>query len=285
MRGSVAVATRLNISPLVIGLTLVGFGTSLPELTASVAAALSGAPGLAVGNIVGSNIANVLLILGLAALVRPVLCQADAFRRDAAALLLTSALAAFFIHMGHIGRFQGVFLAASLVGYVAFVVWRSPGAASGAADLPDHQPRQGAQMSGAWFSITAHVAGGLCGVIGGAWLFVFGATELAGVLGVSETFVGLTVVAVGTSLPELVISVIASLRGRSDVALGNVMGSNIFNAAGILGVTAIVQPIDVPPDLRTLDLLMMLGAGVILLLIAEGRLLLLNGSVACADPV
>jgi len=279
----VAIAARLHVSELMIGLTLVGFGTSLPELVTSVTAALDGKPGLAVGNVVGSNIANVLLVLAVAALIRPVVSRPEAFFRDATALAIATAVGAGLVLFGHIGRLEGALLIAGLAVFIHVVYVRErrhPTAASsvlvGEARVAEQPPKTLARAS-------ILVAGGLGGVIGGAWLLVNGAVELARMWGVSETFIGLSVVAVGTSLPEFVITAVASVRGRSDVALGNIMGSNIFNLAAILGATALVTPIEVPPDLRFFDLLAMVGATVLLIVTAatsmrvkrwEGALLL-----------
>jgi cation:H+ antiporter len=246
MRGSIAVARRLNVSHLMIGLTLVGFGTSLPELITSVTAALRGSPGISVGNVVGSNIANVLLVLAIAALIRPVRCRPEAFYRDTVALAAATVVGTALILLGHIGRLHGSILVAGLAGYIVLVYLKDrprPSAADrviiGKAGLADSAPDT-------LFRAAILVIVGLSAVVGGSWLLVSGATKLAVILGVSKTFIGLTIVAVGTSLPELVITAVASLRGRSDVALGNIMGSNMFNTLGILGVTAIVAPIDVP---------------------------------------
>ncbi len=267
VRGSVAVAMRLNVSQLMIGLTLVGFGTSLPELMTSVTAALAGTPGLAVGNIVGSNIANVLLILAVAALIKPVNSQPEAFYRDATALAAATVIGTVFILFGDIGRIHGLILLAGLSAYIVKVYLaeqqHSPAdkVLVGEAQVVEPKPET-------WLMAIILVIGGLAAVIGGAWLFVSGATKLALIWGVSKTFIGLTVVAIGTSLPELVITGVASLRGRSDVALGNIIGSNMFNILGVLGVTALIAPFEVPSELKTFDLLVMLAATALLIISA-----------------
>jgi len=268
VRGSVAVAMRLNVSQLMIGLTLVGFGTSLPELVTSVTAALAGAPGLAVGSVVGSNIANVLLILAVAALINPVSSRPDAFYRDAIALAAATVIGTAFIFFGDIGRIHGLILLAGLTAYIVLVYLAerrrpSPAGKVLADEALDLEPRPETLLSAVIL-----VIGGLAAVIGGAWVFVLGATKLALTWGVSKTFIGLTVVAVGTSLPELVITCVASLHGRSDVALGNIIGSNIFNILAVLGVTALVTPFNVPPELKTFDLLVMLAATALLIVSA-----------------
>jgi cation:H+ antiporter len=260
VRGAVGVARRLSVPPLVIGLTLVGFGTSAPELATSLQAALSGAPGIAAGNVVGSNIANILLILGLAAATRPVAVDGPAFRRDGAALVLATALATALMLSGLLSRWHGALLLAGLAAFLVAVL-RRPGPLTGAAasDGMEVPPRR----LGAAASAVAFLAGlGL--VLGGAWALVSGATAIAARLGVSEAAIGLTVVAVGTSLPELVTSVAAARRGAGDIAFGNVIGSNIFNLLGILGATALVSPLAVPARIVAVDLWAMAGATALL---------------------
>lgn len=268
MRGSVTVATRLKVSQLMIGLTLVGFGTSLPEMTTSVTAALAGAPGLAVGNVVGSNIANVLLILAVAALINPVNSRPEAFYRDAIALAAATVIGTVLIFFGDIGRIHGLILLAGLAAYIVLVYLAERQRPSPAGKVLAGEAQVVEPKPETLLRAVILVIGGLAAVVGGAWLFVFGATKLALVWGVSKTFIGLTVVAVGTSLPELVITGVASLRGRSDVALGNIMGSNMFNILAVLGVTALVAPFEVPPELRMFDLLVMLAATALLIVSA-----------------
>ncbi|MDX1383936.1 MAG: calcium/sodium antiporter [Thermoanaerobaculia bacterium] len=272
VRGSVGLARRLGVSELMIGLTLVGFGTSLPELTTSVTAALSGAPGLTVGNVVGSNIANVLLILGLAALIRPVTSRRGAFATDAAALAVATLVAGAFILSRRITAIEGLILIAGLATFVVVVYRRErrhPGPEAivleGEAAAAEPVPKSG-------FLTAVSIVAGLAGVTAGAWLLVGGAVEVALRWGVSKTFIGLTIVAVGTSLPELVITAVASLRGRSDVALGNIMGSNMFNLLGILGVAAVLSPLEVGPELRLLDLAVMVVATALLIVTSATRL-------------
>ena len=251
VRGAVGVARRAGLPPLVIGLTLVGFGTSMPELLTSVNAALVGAPGIAVGNVVGSNVANILLILGVAALMAPIAVDRAAFRRDAASLILATLLAGALLATGALGRTAGLILVAGLAAFL-FATLRSGG---GIAEPDEAEgPMPGRAASWALFG------GGLAFVILGADLLVRGATGLARDLGVSEAVIGLTVVAVGTSLPELVTSVVAARRGQAGVAFGNVLGSNVFNLLGILGATALVAPIAVPAQIVAVDLWVMAAA-------------------------
>ena len=258
VRGSVALAVRLGMSPLLIGLTLVGFGTSMPELVTSVNAALAGAPGIAVGNVVGSNTANILLILGVSALIFPVVVGGAALRRDGTAMALATLLAVAVMLSGELGRIVGAVLLLALVVYLVFAY------RTGGADEADAVPD-------ASYSVPVALllaVGGIGVTIVGARLAVDAAVEIASALGVSNTVIGLTVVVVGTSLPELVTSAVAAVRRQGDVALGNVLGSNIYNLLGILGVTALVEPIAVPPQIMRLDLWVMLAVTLLFLALA-----------------
>lgn len=252
VRGAVRTASALGVSPLMIGLTLVGFGTSTPELVTSVNAALAGSPGVAVGNVVGSNICNILLILGVAALIRPVDAEPRGFRRDGPALVIATLLALAVLLWGELGRLVGALFVAGLVAYI-LLVYRTERTTSAVADAPP--PASGALWSG----LPLALAGLVLVVVGADWL-VDSAITLAAAWGVSDTLIGLTIVAVGTSLPELTASVVAALRGRSDVAFGNVVGSNIYNILGILGVTAMVEPMAVPAEIAAFDGWVMLAA-------------------------
>jgi len=259
VRGAVDTARHLGVSPLLIGLTLVGFGTSTPELVASVQAALAGSPGIAVGNVVGSNIANILLILGFAALLRPITTPRAAFQRDGAMLLLSALACLGVVLMGTLNRPMGAALLVLLIGYIVYSYRRERA-------VPEIGAGMAPPMS-AWIA-GALTLGGLVVVVLGARLLVFAAIDLAREAGISETVVGLTVVAIGTSLPELVTSVMAALRRQSDVAFGNVIGSNIYNVLGILGVTALVQPIPVPAEIAHIDIWVMLATTLLLMAFA-----------------
>ena len=268
VKGAVAAASRLGVSKMLIGLTLVGFGTSTPELVACVNAALKGSPGLAIGNVVGSNIANVLLILAIAALILPVATDPRAFRRDGTVLIGSAVLFVGVCLFGEIGRFTGVLFLAGLAAYTIFSYVMDKRTKDEAAQLhqaeAEHSVKAGLSFPrGLVFFVT-----GLAGVLWGADLLVNGATALARSAGLSETLIGLTLVAVGTSLPELVTSVMAAVRGHSDVAAGNIIGSNIFNVLGIAGVTALVKPIEVPAEILRFDLWVMLAASVLLIIFA-----------------
>lgn len=272
IRGATALARQLGVSDLLIGLTLVGFGTSTPELVSSVQAALIGSPGVAVGNVVGSNIANILLILGLSVFIAPFAVERKAFQRDGIVVLIAT-LAAIGVSMtGEFGRAAGAAFLASIAAYIvlAFVTERK------APDLPraEQHAAKGAALPAGPKSPALDILmaiGGLALLIVGAKFLVTGAISIAAKLGVSETIIGLTVVAVGTSLPELVTSVMAAIRGKSSLALGNVVGSNIYNIFGILGTTALIHPVAAPAEIVAFDNWVMLGATLLMILFAVTR--------------
>ena len=266
VRGAVGMAARLGISPLLAGLTIVGFGTSTPELATSVQAAMAGSPGIAVGNVVGSNTANILFILGLSAVILPLSVNPKSFRRDSIALGGSAVLCTGAVLSGVLGPLIGIVLLACLVGYV----WYAYKSESAADDDECHRheaeaedrpvpPNTGPVILGGMI-----VAGLAAAIFGAGWL-VDGATVLASGAGVSESVIGLTVVAVGTSLPELIACIVAVLRKHEDVALGNVVGSNIYNVLGILGITSIIQPIEVPAEIAAFDIWVMLGVTALLI--------------------
>lgn len=269
VRGAVGLAQRLGVSPLLAGLVIVGFGTSTPELATSVQAAWAGSPGIAMGNVIGSNIANILLILGLSALVLPLAVNRAAFRRDAIALGGSTILCVAAVLLGTVGRMSGAVLVACLAGYLIWA-YRSERAFADAegqrheAEAADTTPAVRGLVP-----LALMVVAGLAAAIFGAGLLVDAAIALAGSLGMSEAVIGLTVVAVGTSLPELIACLIAVARKHADVALGNIVGSNIYNVLGILGTTALIQPLSVPPELAQFDIWVLLG--VTALLIAQLR--------------
>ncbi|MBY0333439.1 MAG: calcium/sodium antiporter [Acetobacteraceae bacterium] len=284
VRGAVQIAERMGVSPLLIGLTLVGFGTSTPELVTSVKASLAGSPGIAVGNIVGSNIANILVILGIAALITPIAVGRGALRRDgtivAAVALVFTGVSLF----GTLDRAVGTLFLLGLVAYIAYA-WRaeSRGEPDHTAAFEKAQAFEETHPSGlhethasapraGWKGVaisSAFAFGGLALVVLGGGLLVDGAVGLARGLGVSETVIGLTIVAVGTSMPELVTSVVAALRRHADVALGNVLGSNIYNILGIGGITALIAPTPVPEAIANYDNWVMVMVSVLLLVVAR----------------
>ncbi|MEO0929243.1 MAG: calcium/sodium antiporter [Pseudomonadota bacterium] len=242
VRGAVIVANRAGLSPFVIGLTLVGFGTSMPELMTSLIAALDGLPGIALGNVIGSNIANILLILGISAVIAPVAAGAIT-GRDGLVMIAVSVLCVGLVLLGEIGRFAGMICVGFLVAYLIMTL------RAGEGDMTESvvTPRP------VWHRVAFFVAG-LIGVVSGAGWLVDGASAIAKDFAISDAVIGLTIVAVGTSLPELVTSIMAARKGQGAVAVGNVIGSNIFNVLGILGITALVKPLIVHGDITGLTL-------------------------------
>ncbi|MCX8099651.1 MAG: calcium/sodium antiporter [Geminicoccaceae bacterium] len=269
VRGAVAIARRLGLSPLIIGLTLVGYGTSTPELVASLEAALSGVPDIALGNVVGSNIANVLLILGLAVLLSPVRIEPTSFRRDAVALSVSALAAAGLAWTGEVGRLAGLVLVGLVVLYTV-QTYRAETAKPdewGAILAAESELKETARPLDVRLAVLLAL-GGIVATVVGAGLLIDGAVTVARGLGVSELVIGLTLVAVGTSLPELATALVAAWRGHAELAYGNVVGSNIYNVLGILGVTALVSPLPVPPGLLAFDLPVMLAVTAALILFA-----------------
>ncbi|HNR77003.1 MAG TPA: calcium/sodium antiporter [Parvularculaceae bacterium] len=286
IRGSTTLARRFGVSDLLIGLTLVGFGTSTPELVSSIQAALVGSPGVAVGNVVGSNIANILLILGLSALIAPFAIEPNGFRRDGIVVLLATLAAIAASMTGEFTRIAGALFLGALASCIAYAFLTEKKAPASPAATVHAEEGASAPAAKASPAMSAMLAlGGLALLIVGAKYLVSGAISLASDLGVSETIIGLTIVAVGTSLPELVTSVMAALRGKSALALGNVVGSNIYNILGILGVTALIQPVAAPVSIVAFDNWVMLGATLAMILFAttQSRLTRLEGGalVAC----
>ncbi len=262
VRGAVALALRFGVSPMLIGLTLVGFGTSTPELVTSIQAAFADAPGIAVGNVVGSNTANILLIVGIAALLSPIMVSRPGFARNMGVLGLASAACLLAVMAGTLSALAGGLLLAGLALYLGLmVIQERQGAGSASEGIPAVQ--MGLPLA------ALMLLGGIAVTILGAKLLVTGAVAIAAALGMSEAVIGLTIVAVGTSMPELVTTVIAARKGESDVALGNIVGSNIFNVLGILGITAVLHPLEVPPEIATFDIWVMLAATVALILFAR----------------
>ena len=254
VRGSVGIAQRMGISNLVTGLVIVGAATSMPEMVASIQAAMIGSPEIAWGNIAGSNIANTLLILGAAALVAPIILT-GAGRRDAVVALAASVLIWFLTWRGIASPLVGLGLLALLV---AYIVWRYRHPRPADEDDGDEAPPV------LWQALLYFVLGVGTLIFGGK-LLVDGAVDIARFAGLSETVIGLTVVAIGTSLPELAASVAAALRGKSGLALGNVVGSNIYNLFLIGGVTMTVAPVPIPYELVDLEMGLVVASAVMVL--------------------
>ncbi len=266
VRGAVAISLRFGLSALVVSATVVAFGTSAPELLVAIESALKGAPGIAYGNVVGSNIANVLLVLGIPALIAPLPgCGKDA-HRNVYFMVVATLMFTVLVLMGTLTWVGG----AVLLGIALFIVWdtlrigRKQGiaeadAAEELSELEDVDPNM------APWKLAGLLAFGLIGLPVGAQLLIDSAREIALSIGVSEAVIGLTLVAIGTSLPELATTVMAALRRQADVAIGNVIGSNIFNITAIIGSAALFAPLPVPAEILTRDIWVMVGSSALLL--------------------
>lgn len=264
VRGAVSVSRRFKISPLLIGMTVVAMCTSAPELVVSVGAALEGRSDIAIGNIVGSNIFNILGVLGVSALIAPISVKRGQLNRDTSVMIASAVAVAVASQFGLIGRLTGVVLTVAMVVYVA-LSYRAEkrNAQLPSAELHIHEAEEIEVAASSWSGL-GYLAGGLAALVIGSRLLIIGATDIALQLGVSEAVIGLTLVAVGTSLPELATSVIAAIRKHSDVAVGNVVGSNIFNGLGILGLTSLVKPIGVAEQIAHLDVWVMVAVSIAL---------------------
>jgi cation:H+ antiporter len=281
VRGAAGLARAYGVRPLVIGLTVVAYGTSAPELAVSGLAAFEGKSEIALGNVIGSNIANIGLILGLSALISPPGVDPTLIRREVPALLVATLLIPAFLWSGEIGRVEGGLL---VLGAAAFTVLTLRAAAKVPAgefrgDVAAEVEQEAGQGSRPRLALIALV--GLAVLLAGGKVFVDGAVNLALAVGMSERLVGLTVVAIGTSLPELAASLMAATRGHSELAVGNVVGSNIFNALLILGGASLVRPISADVWTLRLDLAVMVafGFGAALLLRGARRLRRAEGAV------
>ncbi len=288
IRGSLAAAKRTGVSPLLSGLLIVGFGTSAPELVVSIDAALNGRPDIAVGNVVGSNIGNVLLILGVCALITPLAVKPLVLRRDAVTVVAASILFLVLVGGSALARPDAAIF---LLALVAYLVWAYRTERGGNVPSAEMHIAEGAEVTAlpktALWIITAVVLG-LALLILGSQVLLRGAVGIAESFGLSEAVIGLTLVAVGTSLPELSISIIAAFRRHADVAIGNILGSNIFNLLGILGISALLQPLPVHERILQFDQWVMLVTSLVLLVFlytgsrlsrVEGGLLLLGYGV------
>ncbi len=289
VRGSVGIALRLGIPHLVIGLTIVAFGTSAPELVISLKAAMENAGGIAIGNVVGSNIANVLLVLGMPALIASTPCGEDGATKNAVFMVAVTLVFIALCFFTPIGLWAGVLLLALLVLFLTASTIEArchrremkatAAAAAGAAVAEDLQCG-GEELDevedvpdSVWIALI-YILLGLVGLPLGAHFTITGATSIATAWGVSEAVIGLTVIALGTSLPELATTVMAAIRQHGAVAIGNVIGSNIFNLLAIIGITAVVVPIDVPQEVLKFDVWVMLGCAVLLAFLAAYRVCL-----------
>jgi len=266
VRGAVALAEKLSIDPLIIGLTIVAFGTSAPEMFVSLQAAFDGVSGIAIGNVVGSNIANVLLVLGAPAMLMSINCRENGLSMSLAVMIFMTLTLMVMMWFGPLSRIDGAIL---LVMIGAYLGWQIKAARHcGLITAPDYHDEVADLPQQSW-KTTAFIVGGLIGLPIGAWLTVDGASHIARMLGASETAIGLTIVAIGTSLPELVTSMMAAWRRSGAVAIGNVVGSNIFNIGLILGGTSVILPLDVDPRIVSIDMWVMLAVSLLVVALAH----------------
>jgi len=258
VRGASRLATTLGVSPLVVGLTVVAFGTSSPELAVSLQSALSGQPDLAIGNVVGSNILNVLLILGVSALITPLIVAHHLVRLDVPIMIGASVLVWILALNGVVSQLEGALLFALMVAYLAFLVWQSRREQNPAVTAEYEREFAGDASKTKRQVIVdiGFIVAGLAMLVLGSRFFVQGASDLARLFGLSELVIGLTIVALGTSLPEVAASIMAAIKGERDIAVGNVVGSNIFNLLSVLALTALFARDGVPvsPGALALDI-------------------------------
>ncbi|MFN8471333.1 MAG: calcium/sodium antiporter [Anaerolineae bacterium] len=283
VHGASRLASFVGIPPLVVGLTVVALGTSSPELAVTLQSTFAGQSGLAVGNVVGSNIANVLLILGLAAVIAPLVADMRLLRLDVPIMIGLSIMLLGLGWKGVLGRLDGLLLFAIAVVYTVYAVRESRRESDKVKDeyAKEYGGRAGRTVKGMVVQVALIVVGLVMLIIGSRWL-VDGATAIARTLGVSELIIGSTIVAIGTSLPEIAITVIASIRGERDIAVGNAIGSNIANITVVLGLTALLAPhgIEIPPTALTFDIPVM-----IVVAIACLPILFTGGSISRAEGV
>ena len=263
LRGSISIARRLRISPMVIGLTVVAWGTTAPELTISLRAAAVGAPGIAIGGVIGSNLANILLVLGASAAIFPIVVKPRDLYRDAAVMMGSALLFVALALSGIIERWQGVLMVLALLVFAVYTFYAER--RRGIAEGPGELAKEFKEVPQAMWLAALSVLGGLAALIYGSQLLVESATVAAQVIGVGEEVIGLTIVAIGTSLPELATAVVAAYRRNSDVALGNVIGANIYNLLAILGLVSVVTPIPIPRQILIFDLWWMLTVTAVML--------------------
>lgn len=259
VKGGSNIARKLNISSLVIGLTVVAFGTSLPELIVSIFSALEGSSAIAVGNVIGSNVANVGLVLGLSAFIFPISVEYDIIKRDLLIYLMSCAIFIFFAFDGRISQFEGMVFVISLFFYIYYCI-KSP-----IVDQNDTEEEVEDKMS----KLIIYILAGIAFLSFGAEIFVDGAIYLARYFGLSEVVIGMSVVAFGTSLPELATSVMAAFHKESSISVGNIIGSNIFNILSVLGITSIIYPLDSPRSIMDKEVVFMLAYAFSMFIVAK----------------
>lgn len=262
VKGAVNIAFRAKISTLVVGMTIVSLGTSAPELLVSLKASLTGHPDIALGNVVGSNIANVALILGITAIIFPLIVERNSIRYDWPIMMLVTSLFYIFIIDRSFVWYEGLILLTLLISYIIFVIWKSR---KDNIAQEKNQDEEIEPIKGKLIKDILFVVGGCVGLAFGADWLVRGAVDIARDFGIDELVISVTIVAFGTSAPELVTSVVAAIRKQSDISVGNIIGSNLFNVAGIMGITGLVTNLEINKKVITNDMLWVLGLSFVLL--------------------
>lgn len=253
VRGAASIASAVGVSPLVVGLTVVAFGTSAPELAVSVVSAFKGQADLAVGNVVGSNIFNILVVVGVSALIIPLVVHRQLVRLDVPVMIFLSVLLYVLAVDGMISRGDGAVLFSMAIGYVGLLLWKTKRGGGAAPGLDEIEGLVEGGGDPKWVKNLFFIVMGIAGLTGGSHLLVKGAVEIATFFGVSELVIGLTIISVGTSLPEVATSVMAAIKGQRDIAIGNVVGSNIFNIVTVLGLSSMVAPAGIGVAQAALD--------------------------------
>ncbi|WP_111805437.1 calcium/sodium antiporter [Aeromonas allosaccharophila] len=267
--GAAATARYAGMPPLLIGMVIIGFGTSAPEMVVSALAASQGNPGLALGNAYGSNITNIALILGLTALISPIAVASQVVRKEIPILLGITLLSGALLMDGHLGRMDAAILGVVFVALMGWSIWAGM---NGKGDALDSETAEDIESEGMSLkSAIIWLVVGLVLLIGASRLLVWGAVTIAQALGISDLVIGLTIVAVGTSLPELASSLIAIRKNEHDLALGNVIGSNLFNTLAVVGIAAAIHPLGVASEVLTRDWSIMMGLTLLLLVMCLGR--------------
>jgi cation:H+ antiporter len=264
LRGAIGLSRVMDVSPAIIGLTVMGFGTSAPELVVTIRAALTGSVDIAVGNAVGSNIANTFLILGVGALICPLVCDPKAVYRDTGFMVAVSVLLCILGYFGVIERWEGAAMVLALCVFVTWTYFHDIRTHDSAAELHTKMADEMPNAPSGLLSISGHLVAGILGLVYGASLLVDSAVTVAESAGVPQSVIGLTLVALGTSLPELGATAVAAWRRHTDIAIANVVGSNIFNILGVLGVGAIFQPLTIAPEISNIDQWIVLVSAIVL---------------------
>lgn len=257
IEGAASFAGHLGMPPLLIGIVVIGFGTSAPEMIVSALSALNHSPGIALGNAYGSNITNIALILGLTALIKPIMVNPSVLKKELPILALVTLLSALLINDATISRLDALILLLVFIAYMLWTIRREMRSKKRAHSLSEVPPQSRPKPDMSLRSAALRMLGGLVLLVASSQLLVWGAVQIAAYLGVSDLIIGLTIVAVGTSLPELAASIVAARKGQADLALGNIIGSNLFNTLAVVGIAGAIMPIRVESEIFSRDFLVM----------------------------